>query len=359
MFTPRCEFCGHGNRAGAKICSVCNSPLAFKTCNECGADNDRSAQRCRQCGAALPIDTAATDEALESVAAESAAHLTSSGYSGFVQHLRRLRHAPAHSEDPLRENDREPAQIVMGEEGFVGSVTPVFSATPRPERAGDKAEARLADETAVPAPRRLHFPSTFHWTSTRGGWAVSVPRMPPLAALRVLEVNVQRHLITRVAPAVLVAAGVVALGYLAHRYTANDARTVFGGVGISTRADDATTPSPISSDKVASPATHGRIRTAGAIEVGRPTDVPGASTTAVPTPVPRNDASATTRQQAADSVESTAKRARAVNAQPGLRDAQTRVVRRPDPAADRERRSCTDAVAALGLCSGGATREGR
>src|SRR4030095_10417382 len=178
----------------------------------------------------------------------------------FGQHLRRLLHAPAPSGDTLRNDDREPAH------------------------------------TVIPSPRRLHLPTTFHWTGTRSGSAVSVPKLPRLAALRVLEVNAQHHLVTRVALPVLLVVGVVALGYLAYRYTTNDARTVVGGIGISTRAADATKPLAVPSDNAASPAIQGRIRTTGSNESEHPTDVPGDSPTPAPTPpVPRSEATATSR----------------------------------------------------------------
>ncbi len=47
----RCLFCDHRNRAGAKYCDDCASPLHLQPCNQCGGIDNRAAENCYKCGA--------------------------------------------------------------------------------------------------------------------------------------------------------------------------------------------------------------------------------------------------------------------------------------------------------------------
>jgi len=50
MFAFQCLFCEHGNRASAKFCEDCGTPLNLKPCKHCEAINERTAQSCHLCG---------------------------------------------------------------------------------------------------------------------------------------------------------------------------------------------------------------------------------------------------------------------------------------------------------------------
>jgi len=49
---PHCSACGHENRAGAKFCEECATPLGH-SCASCGAELRPSAKFCDECGAAV------------------------------------------------------------------------------------------------------------------------------------------------------------------------------------------------------------------------------------------------------------------------------------------------------------------
>jgi len=55
MVVLQCLFCEHGNRAGAKFCEDCGSPLHLKLCKSCEAINQRDAESCHKCGTKFPI----------------------------------------------------------------------------------------------------------------------------------------------------------------------------------------------------------------------------------------------------------------------------------------------------------------
>jgi len=61
MSNSRCVFCGHSNPAEARYCNDCASPLHLKPCNECDAINDRSARSCYKCGADFPAERVVED----------------------------------------------------------------------------------------------------------------------------------------------------------------------------------------------------------------------------------------------------------------------------------------------------------
>jgi hypothetical protein len=54
LFLPECGFCSHVNPAGAKFCNDCGSPLHLKPCNQCDGVNDQVAKNCYKCGAEFP-----------------------------------------------------------------------------------------------------------------------------------------------------------------------------------------------------------------------------------------------------------------------------------------------------------------
>jgi len=48
-----CLFCSHANPAGSRYCNECGSPLRLKPCPECDAVNDLEAVNCYQCSGSL------------------------------------------------------------------------------------------------------------------------------------------------------------------------------------------------------------------------------------------------------------------------------------------------------------------
>ena len=53
MLPSDCPFCDHKNRAGAKFCNECGSPLNLAPCKRCGAINNLMDPECQRCGAPL------------------------------------------------------------------------------------------------------------------------------------------------------------------------------------------------------------------------------------------------------------------------------------------------------------------
>ena len=53
MYPIKCGFCQHGNPANSRFCNSCGAPLAAEPCPHCGAVNDVMAATCQQCDAPL------------------------------------------------------------------------------------------------------------------------------------------------------------------------------------------------------------------------------------------------------------------------------------------------------------------
>jgi hypothetical protein len=54
MLHPECPYCKHVNPQASRFCNACGAPLYLLPCPDCGAVNDTGAKACHQCGAALP-----------------------------------------------------------------------------------------------------------------------------------------------------------------------------------------------------------------------------------------------------------------------------------------------------------------
>src|SRR5438045_8054184 len=67
-----CAFCEHRNRASAKFCNECGSPLQLRPCNQCSAVNHQAATNCHQCGAECPPLLTASEATPVLPAADSA-----------------------------------------------------------------------------------------------------------------------------------------------------------------------------------------------------------------------------------------------------------------------------------------------
>ena len=53
MLRPQCPYCERVNPSGSKFCNACGAPLHLVPCRHCGAVNDAGATKCYQCGTAL------------------------------------------------------------------------------------------------------------------------------------------------------------------------------------------------------------------------------------------------------------------------------------------------------------------
>jgi hypothetical protein len=71
MATSTCCFCAHLNPAGAKFCNECASPLNLKPCQACNAVNPRDGQACYRCGATLRAAPDASVISPEQIVAEA------------------------------------------------------------------------------------------------------------------------------------------------------------------------------------------------------------------------------------------------------------------------------------------------
>jgi ribosomal protein L40E len=372
MFSPKCLFCGHGNPADAKFCNECASPLHLKPCNECDAINDRSAESCYKCGADFPIKRMTIE-----AAPTSAEDFGPAAVSGFEQKRQRLHRPAPDPVDTLQHRvRREARQVIAKEMEFFAHERPLAAAV-------------------TPS-----FPAS--------------QRTPQIFAVRVRETRARRYLVTRVALPTLLIVGVAIAGLLAYRHQAQvenavnanqaarangDATRTPASVGVSPRSDGsgassaaagATAPVAAPTEDATSPMTQGRIRTTG---THRPEDETSASVDSAPAvpsspspPAGIQIAPGTALAAPTDPVTKATRAAKSIATQshdkplqtPARRsvatpsgsieststfpDADALAVRAPigsrrdeAAAADRERlRSCTEEVAALGLCTGGA-----
>lgn len=53
MFRMQCPICEHANPADARFCNACGAPLYLAPCPRCGAMNDLIATECHECGVGL------------------------------------------------------------------------------------------------------------------------------------------------------------------------------------------------------------------------------------------------------------------------------------------------------------------
>jgi hypothetical protein len=54
MLSPVCLFCNHVNAPNSKFCAQCGSPLHLMPCVQCGTINNLTARKCRNCNADFP-----------------------------------------------------------------------------------------------------------------------------------------------------------------------------------------------------------------------------------------------------------------------------------------------------------------
>jgi hypothetical protein len=138
VLLPQCPFCNHANPAGATYCNDCGSPLHLKPCNQCEAINDRLASNCYSCGAEFPVLSTAPEAASVSPALNTTAAFATPSDMGFERGRAPLRESPAEGHDiPLRRPGNEAVggardytvDVVAREpRSFDGGVASLFSA---------------------------------------------------------------------------------------------------------------------------------------------------------------------------------------------------------------------------------------
>ena len=332
----QCPFCERVNPSDAKFCNACGAPLHLLPCPQCGAVNDASATTCHQCAAPLP---GAGKSAL--AASSPGGQPTPAGASNLLPEAEALdRDAKVFA--TLQELRQLLAQT---ESAGAGRVSDRANPGSSPASAGDEARAitpPLGGLTSYPAPAVT---------------LASEPQPLPLARRVVLP---RRAVI--VAGLVLLAA---ALGYLAsgQRQTgdAPQTRAAAGEVKGSGGAAEAGARASLATTSEAAPASSAPtpvpLVTPGVAPSPQP---PAAASVAPSTGRPPPAASVTPAQQAnatrtgsilqregQPSAATSAVPAAAASARPRAPEAGTGIERPPPPRIG----PCTDAVAALGLCT--------
>ena len=138
LFPPQCPFCNHASPAGAKYCNNCGSPLHLKPCNQCEAINDQVASDCYSCGTEFPVLSTVPEAASVSPALSTTAASATLSDRGFERGRAPLLESLAESHDvPLRRPGNETAggardytvEVVAREpRSFDGGVASLFSA---------------------------------------------------------------------------------------------------------------------------------------------------------------------------------------------------------------------------------------
>ena len=344
MLPTQCPFCNHANPAGAKYCNDCGSPLHLKPCNHCEAINDQVASNCYRCGTEFPVLSSASEAASVSPALNTTAASATPSDMGFERGHAPLPESVAESHDvPLRRPGNETAgardhtvEVVAREaRSLGGGVASLFAA----QRATEVVPLR----DLVAAARRRPLP--------RLALAVVLPAAL-LTAVGVSAYYVYHHQVQLsgslsagppdpAAPTGVTASPVNQSG-----------KGVIGPEGVNGRAptprqSDAAVTSQlgVSTSDQAAPAQQ---LVTEAAEVAR---APGAETTVAAEPRPKTTRVGASRipsaRSAADPSTSTY-RAAAAAAPVQLPLSNSRVNVPPD--APRPS-ACTEAVAALGLCS--------
>ena len=340
MLFPQCPFCNHANPAGAKYCNDCGSPLHLKPCDQCEAINDLVASDCYSCGTEFPVASAAPEAALLSPALNTTAASATLSDTG-------LGRAPPF--ESLAESHDVPLRR-PGDETAGGARDYTVEVVAREPRSLDGGVASLfsAAQQVVPmrdlgfAPRRRPLP--------RLALAVVLPAAL-LTAVGVSAYYVYRH---QVQPSGSLSAGppdaAARTGVTASSVSQN-AKGMIGTDGVNRQAptprqSPAVTPPPgVSTTDHAAPAQQPVSKAVGVARA------PGAETTVAAEPRPKTTRVGASRipsaRSAADPSTSTY-RAAAAAAPVQLPLSNSRVNVPPD--APRPS-ACTEAVAALGLCS--------
>ena len=351
MFTGKCGFCGRGNPAAAKYCNECAAPLHLWPCKQCDAVNERSMANCHQCGAVLVVEDI-EDDPLESLPFESELDFGPSTIGGNVHH--RTGEDPGDVQKITRHGSRGARSVVeiLAHKTPTGAwVTPSFF----PPQHAAQMTPMQASETRQPRRRAMPF---------------------GLAAFSIATAAVALYVFNGQSTTDRVSTG-------ADSAASADANRMAAQPAARAQKNEALLATPTAA-VVASPVTEGRIRIVDDSGTDKEGGAQGGASTASAAPSP-GAASAQpalahavdqaiehanpVKTKAFDRVASTSARrpvaaSSATGSASAFPDADALVVRRPaggrddTSANERERqRSCTDSIAALGLCN--ARAEGR
>jgi len=332
----QCPFCERVNPSDAKFCNACGAPLHLRPCPECGAVNDAAATTCHQCAASLPGAAkseppapspggqparAGASASVGTPSPEAEALDREAQVSATLQELRELL-AQTESEGAVRVSDRgDPRAVHKPEADTAKAIGPVLEGVP-----------------AYPAP------------------AVALASEPRPAGRRV--VLPRRGVI--VTTAVLL---VAALGYFAagRHPTAEVAQTpaATGEVKGSGGAAEVDSRGSLATASEAAPAPSAPLPVPVVTPGVAPSPQPSPAASVAPGTVPPTATVAPAQQANATRTGSSLQRegqgsgaisaapAAAASARPRAPETGTGIERPPPPRIG----PCTDAVAALGLCT--------
>jgi hypothetical protein len=146
MSQTQCPYCDRVNPAGSKFCNACGAPLYLVPCSQCGAVNEAAATKCRQCGAVLPERTSAAP------AASGEADVDAKGLASLHDLRQRLARIEAETRLGVSEADHPPP-MSDAPRGDLGMAHPapavVLPPLPRGPRTGASRGARLVLGTAA------------------------------------------------------------------------------------------------------------------------------------------------------------------------------------------------------------------
>lgn len=355
MFRPQCPFCNHANPADAKFCNDCGSPLHLQPCKQCEAINDQAANNCYKCGTEFPVSVTTTDAAAASRASDTPAASATLIDMGFLPEHSPLPGAMAEGYDSrpwwtgnATASDREPGVEAVTREprSLGGDVSSLFSGA---QRATDAVTSHNLGATAGLRPM------------SRAALAALLPAVL-LTAVAVYAYFVYRHppqlreWLSAVQPDSAALAGENPRGTPTRSIAeesgapASSARPVSPDTGRAAATISAwpVPPNESSTDVRTSPVRQGGTRATGRDGVGSQTLTPAKSiAAAIPQPrVSKGDQLAARDAAANRSTATPAATGAAAPVESPLGDSRVNVppdVPRPG--------TCTEAAAALGLCS--------
>jgi Double zinc ribbon len=353
VFLPQCPFCNHANPAGAKFCNDCGSPLHLKPCNHCEAVNDQVAKNCYKCGTELPVLSTAPEAAPVSPALDTTAASATLSDMGFERGHAPLPESVAERHDVLL---RRPGNETAGARDYA---VEVVTRAPRSLGRGMTSLFSAARRAADVIPLHNLGAAAGRRPLPRLALAVVLPAAL-LTAVGVSAYYVYRHQVqlsgwlSAAPPDPAAPTGVTAspVNQSGKRATGPDG--VNGQTPTPSQSDAAITPQlRVSTSDQAAPAQQ---LASQAAEVAR---APGAATAIAAEPRHKTMRAAASRVASAHSAtnpSTSTYRAAAAAAPVQLPLSDRRVNVPPDALRPG---ACTEAVAALGLCSLTSRRESK
>jgi hypothetical protein len=137
MVPPECMFCNHVNPANSKFCSQCGSPLHLMPCAQCGTINNLTTRKCRHCGADFPGRRRTGSPAVDPVVTLSQATLQPqfepAALAEGASELEQLK-AQFPSTAEAREASLSPAPVLLRRESAITLAGPRVAMTKRSTR---------------------------------------------------------------------------------------------------------------------------------------------------------------------------------------------------------------------------------